>query len=454
MMRSIPRKLLFGRSFQQKLALLLSSEKWSLEELEAFQRSHLTQLVDHAYRTVPYYHRIFREYKIDPTDFHGPEDLKRLPVLTSEIIRNHFDELKSVDAEQYQAGPALTSGSTGKPLRFMLDQQSREMDLASVWRHRSWAGIDDLNVKIATFRGDFAPEYGKTTRLWSWDGKTGELVFNTYSLTNANIKEIASRLNEFKPEMVRGYPHSLYILSRGIQRMNIPLTFQVKAIQSSSEHLSQMMRETIENTFSIKIFDWYGQSENVVSAGQCECGLYHQTMEAGVMSLLEDHWGMENLVGTSLWNFSVPFINYEVGDMVKKGDGGCECGRHHLTIESIEGRSKISDILVTPDGRPLCGAGMDRYLKSNILPGLEEIPDYLKLTQESAKEFSVYVFRTEGLSEKSMEHIAQAVGALLGEEADVKVKVLEKPPEARKWRNVESKIDLNTFNSNLDNGLR
>ncbi len=172
------------------------------------------------------------------------------------------------------------------------------------------------------------------------------------------------------------------------------------------------------------------------------------------MSLLEDHWGMENLVGTSLWNFSVPFINYEVGDMVKKGEGECECGRHQLTIESIEGRSKISDILVTPDGRPLCGAGMDRYLKSNILPGLEEIPDYFKLTQESAKEFSVHVFRTEGFSEKSREHIAQAVGALLGEEADVKVKVLEKPPEARKWRNVESKIDLNTFNSNLDNGLR
>ena len=151
-------------------------------------------------------------------------------------------------------------------------------------------GAGDINARIATFRGDFVYDFEKTDVLSRWDGVSKESIFNTYNLNRTTTRHIVQKLNKFKPLLIKGYPHSLYILSRFIDEEGFSLDVQPLLIQTSSEQLTLQMRETIESTFECKIMDWYSQSEYVVSFGQCEFGTYHQTMETGIMGFIEDEW--------------------------------------------------------------------------------------------------------------------------------------------------------------------
>ena len=208
----LPRAVMLGGGFHEKFKFLLESEKWSHKQLVQFQEKKLRYLIEHAYKNVPYYHEIFKRNNIYPIDIKRIEDLRKLPILTKNDIRNNFGKLTAVNYKEFKPGLAYTSGSTGKPLEFYLDQQAREIEYASEWRQTFRSGIENVNVKIATIRGDLVNEYGKTNRFYKYNGLTKEIVFNTYLLEKDNINRIIKKLNEYKPVILKGYPHALYII--------------------------------------------------------------------------------------------------------------------------------------------------------------------------------------------------------------------------------------------------
>ncbi|MDW5562458.1 MAG: hypothetical protein SA339_04455 [Methanomassiliicoccus sp.] len=434
MMRPLPRRTLLGSGFYKRLVDLRSSEHWSAEELERYQINRLRAMLTHAEKSVPYYHDQFHRSGLDPSSA-DLRTLEKIPILTKDIVRNEYSRLVAVDFSE-QAGEANTTGSTGRPLRFLLDQQTREIEQAAVWRHYLASGASGLSARIASFRGDFVSERASGS-LWRWDGRVGELTFNTYALEPINVRRMADRLNRFRPEIIRGYPHSLYVLAKGMEASSISLDVAPKFVHTSSEQLPRFMRETIENSLGCPIYDWYGQSENVISAGECAEGSYHQTMEAGIVRVVEDGWGMERVIGTSLWNKSMPLINYDVGDHVAIGDG-CSCGCSHLTFRSIEGR--VNDMIITTDGTALSGVGIDNYYEKEIIPRLSGVPEYLKLIQEKAGDFTVELFRREGMTEGDLTLVEERFRSLLGYEAGIRIKSLDIFPEQKKWKNVESRL--------------
>ncbi|MDD4567763.1 MAG: phenylacetate--CoA ligase family protein, partial [Methanoculleus chikugoensis] len=48
-------------AYRKTYTLLRESQRWSREELAAYQARALSRLLDHAYENVPYYRRVFRE---------------------------------------------------------------------------------------------------------------------------------------------------------------------------------------------------------------------------------------------------------------------------------------------------------------------------------------------------------------------------------------------------------
>ena len=63
-----------------------------------YQDERLRAIVAHAYETVPFYRRRFDECALTPPDIRGRADLPKLPLLTRDDIRTHFDDLRSRDA--------------------------------------------------------------------------------------------------------------------------------------------------------------------------------------------------------------------------------------------------------------------------------------------------------------------------------------------------------------------
>ena len=117
--------LIRGTHTMKRLAELEESQWWPRERIEELQAERLQRLIRYAYDQVPYYRRLMDERGLRPHDIQSAADLAKLPVLTKDLIRANFDEMR---AEGYPRSALLlgrTRGSTGEPLLFYssIDEQ-------------------------------------------------------------------------------------------------------------------------------------------------------------------------------------------------------------------------------------------------------------------------------------------------------------------------------------------
>ncbi|MCK5559768.1 MAG: phenylacetate--CoA ligase family protein, partial [Thermoplasmata archaeon] len=76
-----------GSKTLKYLRELNQSQWWSRERLEELQNKRLKALIRHAYKNVPYYHKMFKQLRLLPIDIKTTKDLSKLPLLTKENIR-------------------------------------------------------------------------------------------------------------------------------------------------------------------------------------------------------------------------------------------------------------------------------------------------------------------------------------------------------------------------------
>ena len=100
---------------------LLRTQWLSLDEIRSIQDAKLTKLIDHAYRTVPFYTEVMNRCGLTPDDITCVDDLPKLPILTKEIIRaNYPDKMISTLFDASKLMVMTSSGSTGEPFRYVL----------------------------------------------------------------------------------------------------------------------------------------------------------------------------------------------------------------------------------------------------------------------------------------------------------------------------------------------
>jgi phenylacetate-CoA ligase len=72
----------------------LKEYQWnSLEENREIQRKKLYSLIQYTGQNIPYYKQVIKEYNITFSEDIIFEDIKKFPLLSKEIIRNHFNKL-------------------------------------------------------------------------------------------------------------------------------------------------------------------------------------------------------------------------------------------------------------------------------------------------------------------------------------------------------------------------
>jgi phenylacetate-CoA ligase len=99
----------------------LKDHQWNtIEENREIQRKKLHMLIKYANQNIPYYERIIKEHNIEFSEDTIFEDIKKFPVLTKEIIRNHFNELYEFRDNTYYRN--TSGGSTGEPVIFYQDR--------------------------------------------------------------------------------------------------------------------------------------------------------------------------------------------------------------------------------------------------------------------------------------------------------------------------------------------
>ena len=434
------RAIRHGGYFRQCERELLCNERLGEGGLRQYQLLKLRQLLVHAYTNVPFYRREFDRLKFRPAELESLDEMESLPIIDKHVLRNGLEQFVSVNTKRRHLYRGSTSGSTGTPLTLFMDRRLIQAEHSFVWRQFRWAGCPS-GGKVALFRGDMiVPAEQAKPPYWRHDVVNKELWCSSYHISETSIGSYLKALEDFEPHLIYAYPSSLFAIVQYATKQQREIALpHLRGIVTSSETLSSWQRESIEEYFKVRVFDWYGLFERVIFIGTCEFGSYHVFPDYGYTEFLPIRDGGRGneyeLVGTSFINSVVPLVRYRTGDIVRiEGDmsGQCECGRVFPCVDSILGRR--DDAIVTPTGRVI--GRLDHIFKTatNIT--------FAQIIQESENELTIMVVPGEHYSDADREKLCTNARRLVGETMKICVETADHIPQesSGKFRGVISKM--------------
>ncbi|MCK4520283.1 phenylacetate--CoA ligase family protein [Candidatus Parcubacteria bacterium] len=391
----IPPKIRLGEVFWETYNFLQKSQWWSREKLEEYQMEQLSKLLHHAYKNVPYYKRIFDERELKPKDIQDFGDLTKLPYLTKEIIRENLPDLVARNYPKSKLQYLTTGGSTGIPLGFYLE---REVSEAKEWAFilTQWNRIGfKIGDRSVVLRGNIVP-FASKNKFWEYDPRNKDLILSSYHITDETLPEYIAKIREFKPDFIQAYPSVITILARFMEENNIEPFSTVRTLLCGSENLYFWQRELLEKVFQCRVYSWYGHSEMVVLAGECETSTYYHIFpEYGFVELIDKKGNivtgenkMGEIVATGFNNFACPFIRYRTMDLATPSNTKCECGRNYSLLTKVEGR--LQDLVVTKDNRLITLTALIFAQHFEAFFKIREI----QLVQEKEGEVTVKIVKT------------------------------------------------------------
>jgi phenylacetate-CoA ligase len=120
-----------------------------------------------------------------------------------------------------------------------------------------------------------------------------------------------------------------------------------KKLLSFSTVVDADTRELCRSVFDAEIADTYGAQETGHIAAQCpDCGEYHVSGETILLEVLRDDGSTASsgesgrVVVTPLYNYAMPLVRYELGDLAEVGSAIPSCTRRLPTLRRILGRQR------------------------------------------------------------------------------------------------------------------
>lgn len=353
-----------NRYNQEMFALLRQlrqREGWSAEQIAAYQLQSLSAMVEHARNTVPFYTSYPR------LDWHTLEDIRRLPVLSRDEVRDNADRMVSSATPKSRRIQVGTTGTTGASLKVTYSGKVARHTWAFHMRKWAWASVEPRTPRITFFSSRIIPPQRSDPPYWTYNLPERQILMSIYHLSESSAPAYIAFLRKKQGRVLEGFPSVLGIMADFVLHHSAePIPMRV--VLTDGESLYPFLREKIEKAFQTRVFDLYGNTEF--------CGLIHEC-ERGRMHLMPDYAYLEILdaenrpvppgeEGFSVWtgfiNDTMPLIRYRIGDRGCWLDSGpCPCGRAFpLVVPTI---TRDSDLLRCPNGRIFSPRALNQTLK-------------------------------------------------------------------------------------------
>lgn len=397
--------------------------------IRARQLDTLKKQLQHAWDTVPYYRAAWAKAGVHPSDVRELRDLEAFPVLTKADIRRHNQALVSSAFGIAQLREKRTSGSTGVPLTIYCDEPAMEWKTACTIRSDEWSGYR-LGQRVAKVWGN--PEY----RHFGLKGRLRNHFFDravyldTLNLNDARIAEFARAIRRYRPGLVFGHAHSLYLVACALKKSGV-LNVRPNGIISTAMILHDWQRAVIEEVFGRKVTNRYGCEEVSLIASECE---EHSGLHVNADSLYTEVQSDGKLLVTDIVNRGMPLVRYQVGDVVVPSSRLCKCGRGLPLIERVEGRD--ADYVVTPAGNLISGISLTENF-ANLIPGTAQV----QIVQESITQLQIRLV-AEDFGDAGRRKVAELVRDTFGESVTHEVELVDAIPQepSGKYRFCISKV--------------
>ncbi len=341
--------------FKEKYTFLQESQWWTQNQFEEYQLGQLHALLDHAYKNVPYYTKMFNDVGLKPRAIQDFKDLQKLPYVTKQTVRENSNAFIAKNYPLKKLEYITTGGSTGKPLGLYVEKGVAEATYMAYYQTiLNRAKCHYMNKQIHFFGYD---------DLWKYHAFGRVLTLSTFFMTDENLSLYVQKINTFKPKFIMGFPSAFSMLANYMVKNKIDYFPSVKAIFPSGETIIDAQYELFEKAFQCKLICSYGHNELSAMAGTCEDSyFYHLFPEYGITEIInEKGFPVSNdgdvgeIVATGFSNYVFPLIRYKTEDVCICAKQKCTCGRNYPLVKNIIGR--VQQFIVTKANRliPLTG---------------------------------------------------------------------------------------------------
>ena len=422
----------YGTAYWEYRDYFRNFDSLSLEEQERIQFEKLKELLEYAVANSPFYSQLYKG--IDINSISSIDDLKMLPIVDKEMLRNNIDAVMTIP----EKGAVIqhTGGTTGKSLviRMTVDDMNQRMAMLDNFKAR--VGFENLKMRRATFNGKHIIPPGQMKKVfWRYNAVCKQMIYSSFHLTEENMGSYVESLNNFRPAVLDGFFTSMCDLAGYIERNGIKIGFHPIAIFPTSETLTPSGRELLERVFKCKVYDQYASSEGAPFVTECPNQVLHMELASGVFEHISDD-DNEVLV-TSFTTHGTPLIRYRIGDRMSfPSDKICDCGLCGLIVDEIQGRRL--DFLYTPEGAKI-NAG-------NVANLLKNIPNAIiraQFIQERMDEVTVLLEVETGIYNRQHEELLlDEFKHKFGPKMKVKVKIVKEIPREKsgKFRMIKNLI--------------
>jgi len=434
------------------------SRRYSAEQLEEIQWRRLKHMLAYAYDRIPMYRERFEAAGITPDDINTRDDLLRIPVLTKDDIRQNFpDRMLEPGRRISPDRMGQTSGSTSESLHFVRPGIWQRSLYYSVFQRMG--GIRNIPCLVLA-----TPHCTAATCSLREDEEAGQWVSRLQSVrflkhldrlidlpstgdvlsaSAEYMERLRDLLLRHSPCMLIADPVYLAAFARYLRRQggSVP---QIVSIVTTYELLTGSISDLLREVFGCDIYTMYGASEVNDIAYECEHHRLHVRSGNVVMEVM--HNGrparpgeIGRAVVTDLDNFNMPFIRYDIGDVLAAGDGPCPCGRNTETVGHVQGR--VGDLLEVP------AAGGTRLLTplqvDDVFRGVEGVAFY-RLVQLSPHRYRIGIMPDEDAGEPDVPELTRRCKAVFGDHAQIQTESVEeiKPQPSMKFRFVYSEMPV------------
>lgn len=389
-------KLIKNGTFLAQYQELEAADDMSVEEKERLQLEKLRQTLVHAYEHTAYYKELFDRQHFAPEMISSVEELAKLPVLTKELLKEHYAELQADDIDDFYE--VSTGGTTGAPTHVLMERAAIYREYAFTYHYWSKFGYDYQSSKLATFRGvDLNNKLSEINPLYQ------EIRMNVFLMNRNNIREYVTRIDKYGADFIYGYPSAVYNFCRLAREAGIALVGKFKAALLISENLYEFQEEEITATLGCPIAMFYGHSERAVYAEKYGRG-YTFDPVYGVTEIDKDNMP----VVTGFINRKTPLIRYKVDDEVVPVNNGA--------FEVIGHRD--SEVVYGANGRQFRATMLDFHgMISKKLSGFQFV-------QEVPGELTIRVLKENDCPDE-IEKIRAECERKLGEGAVVHIEMVD-----------------------------
>lgn len=319
-------------------------ETMTRAEIEALQLKRLQATVEHCMQS-PFYKKRFEENGLKPSDIKTLDDLRKIPFTTKQDLRDTYPFGIASTPLRNCVRLHSSSGTTGNPTVILHTQKDLDEWANQVARNLWMVGLrpDDVfqnSSGYGMFTGGLGFQYGAE--------RLGMLTVPAAAGNSLRQIKFITDFGTTALHAVPSYVTRLYEVMKD-NGVDPRKDTKLKVLAIGAEPHSEEQRKRIEDMMGVKAYNSFGMSE------MCGPGVGFECKEQNGLHFWEDYYIVEivnpetlepvpdgeigELVLTTLCREAMPLLRYRTRDLTRVLGRNCPCGRNHVRIDRMRGRS-------------------------------------------------------------------------------------------------------------------